>query len=494
MFDFQKSLQQMISSRVFTIILLLAICLVGFYIRFDNLYTWLGNKNSFFTSSGLPVTLGADPYYYLDIARDLLAGKIIKFDQLRNFPDGGVRPSAAPLLSVLLAAATFLGRQPLEWVAVLIPPFLGILLAIPVYFLGVVLTLDAAIPFSRARRVDLSEAKFTGALAALFALLSPPLVIRSSIGWCDTDILNVTFSVACLVPALGFAVANSQGAARKYFLVWLVLLLAFAWWWDQALTPVLFLGGAPMLLALWQARDRFSRRQKLYALPALIFLLLLFAWKGEGLPAFQKLFSYVFGTDSSPVFPAFEGLVDEQVNRSFWEIATDIGGNPFLYFGSLVGLVLLPFLAGRKTLFLFPLLVVNALALQGMRFMIFAAPIFSLGLATLFLVVILLLRKIYQFRFLLVVLLALILARSPLAASQAYNGGRPVLMPGVYEGMQVLAGSAPARSTSLNGWAGAGLGLGGRDAEELLDGRRQRGLVVLGAWPSPGLLCRQEND
>jgi asparagine N-glycosylation enzyme membrane subunit Stt3 len=451
--NFLLLLKKFAGTRIFTVFFLVAICLVGFYLRFDNLYTWLENKSLFFTSSGLPITLGTDPYYYLDIADDLLAGEIKTFDEMRNFPAGGSRPSAAPLLAVLLAATSFLTGQALEWVAVLIPPFLGVLLAIPVYFLVIALTMNAVIPGGQGRMVSSTEAKFTGGLAALFALLSPPLVVRSSIGWCDTDVLNVTFTVLCLLLAVRFYSANSRRTALKYFWAWFTSFLGFAWWWDTALGPVVFLGGGPMLLALLLlARDRFTKKQLYYAGPAFLLLLIFFAWQGEGLLKIQNLYSYVFGSEVSTVFPAFESLVDEQQNRDFMRIAASIGGNPYLYLGAIAGLALLFWLTGRKFLLLIPLLVVNILALQGMRFMIFAAPLLGLGLASLFLAIMLPLRRMKGFRFAVVLVLVLIAARPPVALSQSYNGGRPVLLPGVYDGMKAVAGSTPENSVIWSSW------------------------------------------
>lgn len=450
--DIQKFIRKMSATRTFTVGLLLAVTLVGFYLRFDNLTTWLNNKNFYFTSSGLPITLDADPYYYLDIARDLLAGKIKAFDELRAFPTGAERPSAAPLLSVILAAVAFLTRQPLEWIAVLIPPFLGVLLAVPVYLLGVALVSGAAIPYCKGRRVSANEAKFTGAVAALFALVSPPLVVRSSIGWCDTDVLNVTLAVLCLWLAVGFSAAEGRATANRYFLAWLTAALVFVWWWDTAVAPVVLLAGTPMLLATLLVVNRFTKKQILYAVPLIVICLAFLAWRGEWLSKIYSSYSYVFGVETGPIFPAFESLVDEQGDRSFLRIARSIGGNPYLFMGAIAGLVPLLLLARKKFLLLLPLLVLSALSFKGMRFMIFAAPLFGLGLASMLLVVITLLWRIGISRYLVGFGLALLLTWPPIAMSQLYNGGRPVLSPMVYDGMQAVAKNTPADSVIWSSW------------------------------------------
>lgn len=452
MTDIQEFLRKISATRAFTVVLLLAVSLVGFYLRFDNLSTWSNNKGFYFTSSGVPVTLDADPYYYLDIAKDLLSGKVQAFDELRVFPNGAERPSAAPLLSVILATVSFLTGRPLEWVAVLIPPFLGILLAVPAYFLGVALVSGAAIPYGNGRRVTLSEARFTGALAALFALVSPPLVVRSSIGWCDTDVLNVVLAVLCLWLAVEYFSAGSRGTANRYFLAWLAAFLVFVWWWDTAVAPVMLLAGAPMLLAVVLLINRFTKKQILYAIPVIVIGLGFVVWRGEGVAKVQTLYSYVFGAESGPNFPAFESLVDEQGDRSFMRIARGIGGNPYLFMASIAGLLPLLFLARKKFIFLLPLLVVSALSFKGMRFMVFAAPLFGLGMAALLLTVLLPLRRIGISRYPVAFGLALLLIRPPIAVSQLYNDGRPVLSPVVYEGMQVVAQNTPADSVIWSSW------------------------------------------
>jgi hypothetical protein len=453
MLDIQESLKKISATRVSTVVLLLLVALAGFYLRYDNLSTWSNSKSFYFTSSGLPITLDADPYYYLDIAKDLLSGRIKAFDEMRNFPTGGVRTSAAPLLSVLLAAIAFLTDQPLEWVAVLIPPFLGVLLAVPVYFLAVALVSDAAIPFGGGRRVSLNEAKFTGALAALFALLSPPLVVRSSIGWCDTDILNVTWAVLCLWLAGEFYAAQNRRTANRYFLAWFLAFLGFAWWWDQAVAPVVLLAGAPMFMAVLLVINRFTKKQILYAIPIAVIVLSLLAWQGGWWAKVQSMYAYVFGSDSGgTVFPAFEGLVDEQGDRNFMRIAKSIGGNPYLFIGSLAGLLPLSLLARKKFLFLLPLLALSALSFKGMRFMIFAAPLFGLGVAALLLIGLVLLRSLKSSRFVVVFGLTLFLVQSPIAVSQLYDSGRPVLSPRVYDGMQAIAANTPDDSVIWSSW------------------------------------------
>ena len=60
------------ANKLFPVLMLFFIAVAGFYIRFDSISYWLDNKSSFFTATGLPVTIGVDSYFYMDIAKDLL--------------------------------------------------------------------------------------------------------------------------------------------------------------------------------------------------------------------------------------------------------------------------------------------------------------------------------------------------------------------------------------------------------------------------------------
>jgi hypothetical protein len=249
-----------------------------------------------------------------------------------------------------------------------------------------------------------------------------------------------------------FYAAKTREMSNRYFLAWFMAFLCFAWWWDQTVAPVVLLAGTPMFLAVLLVINRFTKKQLFYAIPIVVIVLSFIVWQGGWLLKIQSMYAYVFGSDAGTVFPPFESLVDEQVDRNFMRIAKSIGGNPYLYLGSLAGLLPLLLLARKKFLFLLPLLVLSALSFKGMRFMIFAAPLFGLGIAALLLTVLLLLRKIKTSRFVVVFGLTLFLIQSPIAVSQLYNGGRPVLSPRVYDGMQAIAANTPDNSVIWSSW------------------------------------------
>ncbi|MDH3330087.1 MAG: hypothetical protein OEM01_12710 [Desulfobulbaceae bacterium] len=448
--------ETIVESKIFTAFLLIVVLLVGFYLRFDNLDHWLNNKSQYLTSAGLPVTLGVDPYYYVDIADDLLHGKIDNFDEQRHFPVGTRKPTTLPLLSVLLALSTFLANQPLEWVAVLLPPFLGVLLAFPVYLLTYILLINASVPWDKKKSVSIVEAKLAGFSAALVALMSPPFVVRSSIGSCDTDILNVAFTTLCIYLAVCFYSAENNKKRLQCIALWGVTTLAFLWWWDQVVLPPLIMATGPMLLAFFFKRMELKKKTLPYLYVISTFLFVLIVWKSASLATisdqFFSLFSYIFGIESNSLFPAQEQLVQEQGNLTFMVLARNVAGNIYLYAMSLLGLLILPFIARKKILFLFPLLLLNIMAFSAMRFAVFLAPLLGLGAAGIVLVILLALRKLQYIRFAVVVPLLCLFCWPPFTYSQLYSAAQPLLAPVVYDGMSEIAAKTPKNSVIWSSW------------------------------------------
>jgi asparagine N-glycosylation enzyme membrane subunit Stt3 len=443
--------------RILLPLVILTIALVGFFIRFDNISHWQNNKLHYFTENGLPITLGADPYYYIDIADNLRHGKIIKVDPHRYYPDGGERVSAAPLLSVVLAATSFITNQPLEWIAVYIPPFLGILLVIPLYLLAVMLATYSHVPWSRGKPISQLEAWSFGCLAALFSLISMPFVTRSSIGWCDTDILNPTFATLgiCLAAYYVYGSENKHEPLR-WFLYWAISFLAFAWWWDQGFVPVLVIAGTPMLFAVLFKKAHIIRNKRKYIALIVFLLVILVAWKGSSLykmpQSFLSLYSYVMGDTKESVFPAFEKYVDEQSDREFLQIAGDIAGSHYIYFVAIAGLVFLLVITKKNMLLLLPLLGLNILSFKGVRFMIFSAPLFGLGMAAFFLALLLITRRMGIMRFILLLPLVFLCAWPSLSLSQKYNFSKPLFSPKIFDGMQKISEVTEDNSIIWSSW------------------------------------------
>lgn len=128
-------------------VVIVVVCVImgmGFLFRLSTLSNWLEHKERyFFADQQIPLMLTVDSYYYLEIARQLQEGAYSDVDKRRRVPVGYKQPATPPLLSVLLAGISRLTGVGLEWVALLLPVCLGVLLAIPVYLLSYALTMKA---------------------------------------------------------------------------------------------------------------------------------------------------------------------------------------------------------------------------------------------------------------------------------------------------------------------------------------------------------------
>ena len=171
------------------------IIMVGLLLRLDSLMDWI-EQPDLALYYGEPILTTFDGYYYLTLARDLMEGSYAAVDQMRAVPDSPVRPMPPPLMSILAAAVATLTPLSLNWVAVLMPAFLGVLLAFPMYGFG-----------------KHFGGVFMGLSTALISLVSPYYVLRSGLGWFDTDCLLVTLVVSANWFLLKFAVEENL---RRY--------------------------------------------------------------------------------------------------------------------------------------------------------------------------------------------------------------------------------------------------------------------------------------
>ncbi len=221
------------------------IMLIGLWVRLDNLIAW--NKQperAFF--QGQPISTTFDAPYYLALARDLANEDYAKFSQMRAVPANPLPPSPPPLLSVVAAILIKTGMN-LNWVGALLPPFLALLLALPMYGIG-----------------SLLLSRTAGLAAAMVSLLAIPFVARSSIGWFDTDSLNLFFVWSLCFSAI--YILKKDGLKR--YLGWgcyIILALLFVWWWDQARKIAAILAILPILMTLPVFLWRMRKEKTFYA-------------------------------------------------------------------------------------------------------------------------------------------------------------------------------------------------------------------------------------
>ncbi|MDF1578230.1 MAG: STT3 domain-containing protein [Desulfobulbales bacterium] len=452
-----KELDKIIKTKTFTVAVLLTIMLFGFFLRFNDLEHWLDNKDQYFFNSGsLPVALGVDSYYYMDIANDLLQGKIERFKPQRRYPEGTHRQSPAPLLSVLLAVFAFIANQPLEWIAVLIPPFLGVLLAIPAYLLGYTLIISANIPWQKSYVPNITAAKTAGFCVAFFSLISPSFIKRSSIGWCDTDILNVMFVTLFIALATQISDIKKINARGRLFVTFAFSLVLFIWWWDQVLAPPLLLAGGPLLLSLFFIRFDSGKRVIRYICAFAFFFLILWIWKGDAFSQLPRsvmgILKYIFGKESAFFFPPLEQLVQEQNGSSFQSHALAVAGHTYIYILSIAGLIGLAFLSKKRFLFLAPLIALEALALEASRFDIFFAPLLGLGLGTIIFLCLAILHKHERLKIMVGVVLIVCLGFLPIHHTEHLPPPSPILDPVISEALKEISVTTPEEAVIWTSW------------------------------------------
>lgn len=425
-------------NRIRVLALLLAVMGYQLAIRVDNATLWLGYEERFVfgpEEDRRPLMLTVDAYYYLNVVKDLLAGEYDEVDEKRNVPMGYKRPHPPPLIALTVAGLSRVaGCQP-EWIALFLPAVLGILLAIPVYLLG----RELASPL-------------VGLLAAFFALLLPAYVNRTSLGWFDTDILNVTLAATGAYLAHGFATGPTPRRRLTFLALAVVNALLYIWWWNFVPTPAA-LGIVLLPLVLGAAVFyRPPRREGLIVIgggvvAALLFLVL----KHDTLIQMLSTFKYITATIRSE-FPETGTFVSEQAAVSLSELATTVlGGWPALVFA----LLALPFLVhrcGKKLVFLASFIGFAAFSHTAIRFCIFLAPLVGLALGCLLDAAAQWNRFSLARRRLLLPVLLFLMAWPPLRTVQQRGNWIPTRSPYHFDTMLYLAENTPADAVILANW------------------------------------------
>lgn len=332
----------------------------------DDLKAWINQPHRAF-HDGQPILINFDGYFYLSLARDLLEDRYSVYDELRGVPEPQKRPMPPPMISLMTAAIAAITPFSLDWIATLLPVFLGITLAVPLYL------------FSRL---------YGGGLMAIVAicvgLCARYYVYRSNVGWFDTDCLNVTLALSVTYLFLRFGMISTM---RRYLYLaggFLVSLFFFLWW-DQTHTAVVMIALCPLALvvALYY-RPRGRERWLAIGVVVLIVISLLI-WQGPRiflLPLEKAMVAMGYVTKAQlGDFPNTAQSVMEQSRPDLQALARISTGHVVTFFLGIVGLVWLLISRKRQAL---PLLVLFGLGcfsfLFARRFMIFLNPFLAIGL------------------------------------------------------------------------------------------------------------------
>ena len=350
------------------ILALVCVVAVGLWVRLEDLALWEREPGKAFYN-GQPLLTALDGLFYLTLARDLVEGTYLATDEKRAVPDYPPRPQPPPLISSLTAAVAKVFPLSLNWIAVLMPAVLGVLIFLPLYGLG-----------------RFFGGPLMGIVAALMGVLFPYYVYRSGLGWLDTDCLNVTFATAVAYFFLKFGVTS--GTRRYYYFLGGMLTYGlFLWWWDQTPHVVTAICLAPLAVAIVFFYRPPSRERRLFFGVLFLGMLVLFLWKGGSLVSqfvhvIQSQFSYISKETVGP-FPNIGVSISEQVRPSFETMVALSSGNFIIFAVVLCGLVALFWRHWKETLFLSVLFFLSALAfLYARRFAIFCVPVAALGIAS----------------------------------------------------------------------------------------------------------------
>jgi len=354
-----------INSKWIEAVVILVILLLGLLVRLEDLRDWKAQPGRAFYHNE-PLLTTFDGYYYLTLARDIAQGTYRSTDEKRAIPDCPPRPQPPPLLSLIGNMEKHITGMSFDWIGALTPAFLGILLFFPLYGIG-----------------RFYGGPVMGCSAGLFGIMSFYYVYRSSLGWFDTDCMNVTFAMSAVFFALKFGETRNF---RRY--IWfagaIINYILFLLWWDQTpqiTTAVALLPLAAALLFFYRP----GKREGIVFLSILLAGLLgILALKGANLPiktvqgiisSYKYISKQVQGD-----FPNIGVTISEQVIPSLNEIVAKTTDNVLTFALSIAGLGLLFWRFRMKGVYLaVPALLAGLSFFFAKRFMIFLAPTLALG-------------------------------------------------------------------------------------------------------------------
>ena len=345
---------------------ILIIVAIGLGVRLEDLRDWTAHPE-IAMYHGQPLLTTFDGYFYLSLAKDIKEGSYTPVDYKRNIPQGWPRRFPPPLLSWIGARVSQLTGASLDWVGAVLPAFLGMLLMVPIYLLG-----------------RFYGGPICAATGSLVGLLSFYYVYRSSLGWFDTDCMNVTWATSITAALLWFGVERRR---RRYIWFTAALLLygLFLLWWDSTPAVATAVSAVPLAIALLFFY-RPPRREGLLFLGALAVMAAgVLVWQGWDLPIrivkhVWSQYQYISTKHPVGLWPAIGETISEQEIPTFREVVFKTAGSMPAFFCACVGLAWLFYWRPKDSLFLSVALILGGLSfLFAKRFMIFLAPVLAVG-------------------------------------------------------------------------------------------------------------------
>ena len=342
-----------------------------------------------------------DGYYWAEGARDILQNH-------HESKDLSPIDSAPAILAAMIVKFTPLS---LESVIFYFPAFFGSLIVIPLILIGM-----------QIKKIEV------GFAAALIASIAWSYYNRTMVGYFDTDALNIVFPLFMIWSIILYFETFSP----KFLLFTALEIISYRWWYPASYSLEVAFFGLVLIYCgyLFYKKDKEKLLQSLKLASIMIIAML---WLPEILrilgvvllylvfrnARFDKFIYYILGLAiilflatggfepiifylKNYIFKSV-GSLDSSMNLKFYNVistikeassvnfvdfANRISGNVILFTGSLAGLVLL-FKNHKILLFSLPLLglgflaygIPNLVASAGLRFTIYAVPVFALGAA-----------------------------------------------------------------------------------------------------------------
>ena len=361
----------------FGLALVIASAAFATYARLGELSAWRDHP-ALYVASGVPMMTTLDAYYSLRLARLYARGEFVahgpaparhyarpELDDPRILYEQR-EPWRLPLLSGIIAVLSPLFGGDIDRTALLLPPVLSSLFAIPLFLC--------------CWRLGVPAAGVIGALVGTFAI---DYYQRTSVGWVDTDALNLFFpwSASCLILAL----RAGQQARTQLLLsaaVGVVLYLFFLWYAKPGLT-LLFAIALAAHLHLAHA----SWRRTMLCVLALVVCADVFQFKDAliNVEDFGRRYLWPAGTQlqgaSSAVrFADVWSTIGEARHLSVAVVLARILGRADLGAIGLAGFAAFAVSRWRSMAALAPVVMLGALALvSSERFVFYLAPLAGIG-------------------------------------------------------------------------------------------------------------------
>jgi len=346
---------------------LFLILVVGLLVRIEDVRDWNAHPE-LALYKGEPLLTTFDGYFYLTLAKDLAEGTYTPIDNNRDVPRGMSRRFPPPLISVTAAGLARITPFSLNWIGAVLPALLGLLLALPLYALG-----------------RFYGGPAMGLTAALMGLLSHYYVYRSSLGWFDTDCMNVTWATGAAYCFLRFGVE----AGRKrylYFISGIAIFLLFLWWWDSTPQVVTVVSMLPLVVALVFFYRPGRREACIFLGAGGLGIVVILLWMGLDLPlnifrSIADTFHYISTKEVAGIWPPIGATISEQAVPSLTEIVAKTTDSLPAFIVACAGLAWLFYRRPKESLFISVPVILAALSFFfAKRFMIFLAPVTALGI------------------------------------------------------------------------------------------------------------------